>query len=329
MFENMMLWKGGGGACGPHHNKTFTTALLIISLFPHWPKIDARIQKKERVDVADHVTAPTDVWLHPCSLLSPSWCRAAMSFSMLYFSMACVAQSTASCCMSSDMSAFLITAFLSVMAEEEEEEEEEDAWWRKEEGARSLGRTALKMNTARGDGDGWGQRTSAFFTQNTGPLWGTAFFHRWHHQNLTVRIYIPAPNWTMTWAVHRLAVKLDTGGVRLLGSNHFCTRRQQKVPEMNPDQKPWCTSCSSSTHTCVVCACACVWSNQTNKDKQNEASEETLDIRNMSGHAREDPSCHSPSLRATWRHLFAEDAVSLQPDEGSQGFRWCCGLIAF
>ena len=38
-----------------------------------------------------------------------------MSFSMLYFSMAWVAQSTASCCMSSDMSAFLITAFLSVI----------------------------------------------------------------------------------------------------------------------------------------------------------------------------------------------------------------------
>lgn len=36
-----------------------------------------------------------------------------MSFSMLYFSIACVAQSTASCCMSSDMSAFLITAFRS------------------------------------------------------------------------------------------------------------------------------------------------------------------------------------------------------------------------
>lgn len=32
---------------------------------------------------------------------------------MLYFSIACVAQSTASCCMSSDMSAFLMTAFLS------------------------------------------------------------------------------------------------------------------------------------------------------------------------------------------------------------------------
>lgn len=38
-----------------------------------------------------------------------------MSFSILYFSMACVAQSTASCCMSSDMSAFLITAFRSDM----------------------------------------------------------------------------------------------------------------------------------------------------------------------------------------------------------------------
>merc|ERR1712064_56486 len=39
--------------------------------------------------------------------------KAAMSFSMLYFSSAWVAQSTASCCISSDMSAFLITAFLS------------------------------------------------------------------------------------------------------------------------------------------------------------------------------------------------------------------------
>ncbi|TNN66050.1 hypothetical protein EYF80_023678 [Liparis tanakae] len=46
--------------------------------------------------------------------------QAAMSFSMLYFSMAWVAQSTASCCMSSDMSAFLITAFLSVMVEDED-----------------------------------------------------------------------------------------------------------------------------------------------------------------------------------------------------------------
>lgn len=36
--------------------------------------------------------------------------KAAMSFSMLNFSRACVAQSTESCCMSSDMSAFLITA---------------------------------------------------------------------------------------------------------------------------------------------------------------------------------------------------------------------------
>uniref|UniRef100_A0A0E9SL77 Uncharacterized protein n=1 Tax=Anguilla anguilla TaxID=7936 RepID=A0A0E9SL77_ANGAN len=38
-----------------------------------------------------------------------------MSYPMLYFSMACVAQSTASCCMSSDMSAFFITAFPSAM----------------------------------------------------------------------------------------------------------------------------------------------------------------------------------------------------------------------
>ena len=38
-----------------------------------------------------------------------------MSFSMLNFSMACVAHSTASCCISSVMSAFFITAFLSVI----------------------------------------------------------------------------------------------------------------------------------------------------------------------------------------------------------------------
>ena len=41
--------------------------------------------------------------------------KAAMSFSMLNFSRACDAQSTASCCMSSDMSAFLITALRSAM----------------------------------------------------------------------------------------------------------------------------------------------------------------------------------------------------------------------
>lgn len=38
-----------------------------------------------------------------------------LTFSMLYFSKACVAQSTASCCISSLMSAFLITAFLSLI----------------------------------------------------------------------------------------------------------------------------------------------------------------------------------------------------------------------
>ena len=41
--------------------------------------------------------------------------NAAMSFSILYFSNAWDAQSTASCCMSSDMSAFLITALRSAM----------------------------------------------------------------------------------------------------------------------------------------------------------------------------------------------------------------------
>lgn len=41
--------------------------------------------------------------------------HAAMSFSILNFSKACVAQSTASCCMSSDMSAFLTTALRSDM----------------------------------------------------------------------------------------------------------------------------------------------------------------------------------------------------------------------
>lgn len=40
---------------------------------------------------------------------------AAMSFSMLNRSMAWLAQSTASCCISSDMSAFLITALRSAI----------------------------------------------------------------------------------------------------------------------------------------------------------------------------------------------------------------------
>ena len=37
------------------------------------------------------------------------------TFSMLYFSKACVAQSTASCCISSDISAFLMTALRSAI----------------------------------------------------------------------------------------------------------------------------------------------------------------------------------------------------------------------
>lgn len=41
--------------------------------------------------------------------------RLLITFSMLYFSSAWVAQSTASCCISSPMSAFLITAFLSLI----------------------------------------------------------------------------------------------------------------------------------------------------------------------------------------------------------------------
>jgi len=61
---------------------------------------------------------------------------AAMSFSMLNFSRACVAHSIASLCISSDISAFLMTALRSAISprnkktkkneKEEEEEEEED-----------------------------------------------------------------------------------------------------------------------------------------------------------------------------------------------------------
>ncbi|PAV62232.1 hypothetical protein WR25_00810 [Diploscapter pachys] len=42
-------------------------------------------------------------------------CPRLLSFLVTHFSSACVAQSMASCCMSSDMSAFLITAFLSTI----------------------------------------------------------------------------------------------------------------------------------------------------------------------------------------------------------------------
>lgn len=79
-----------------------------------------------------------------------------MSFSMLYFSMAWVAQSTASCCMSSDMSAFLITAFLSVMVSKGDEDDDDACRGGKkgEEGPLTR-RSQPKMNAARGDW-GWG-----------------------------------------------------------------------------------------------------------------------------------------------------------------------------
>merc|ERR1712087_596729 len=62
-------------------------------------------------EVAAHDAVPGGVVLLVELLLD----EGAMSFSMLYFSRACVAQSTASCCMSSAMSAFLITALRSVI----------------------------------------------------------------------------------------------------------------------------------------------------------------------------------------------------------------------
>lgn len=50
-----------------------------------------------------------------------------------------------------------------------------------EEGTRSLGRTALKINTARGDGDGLGHPDHRKHQSHAGdwPI-GTAFFYQTH-----------------------------------------------------------------------------------------------------------------------------------------------------
>lgn len=68
-----------------------------------------------RQSVAD--VHPLEVTTCPHTLINhcDGHSQAAMSFSMLNFSIAWAAQSIASCCMSSDMSAFLITAFLSAI----------------------------------------------------------------------------------------------------------------------------------------------------------------------------------------------------------------------
>lgn len=150
---------------------------------------------------------------------------------MLYFSMACVAQSTASCCMSSDMSAFLITAFLSVMVEDD------DGRLLGEEGRKEhvhSHSTALKINTARGDGDVFfflfrpaGSTQTSFFTQTTGRLAPRFFFfplssaliHDHNSQPVGFNLCSQLTRWLQL--LHRLAAKLDTGGVKLLGQNHF------------------------------------------------------------------------------------------------------------
>lgn len=48
-------------------------------------------------------------------LVESGLAQGVLTFSILYFSIAWVAVSTASCCISSDMSAFLMTAFLSLL----------------------------------------------------------------------------------------------------------------------------------------------------------------------------------------------------------------------
>lgn len=77
--------------------------VFIINYAPRWLVSLTRLMSFTSVDSWRCVSSTTFLM------------NAAMSFSMLYFSRACVAHSTASCCMSSDMSAFFITAFLSDM----------------------------------------------------------------------------------------------------------------------------------------------------------------------------------------------------------------------
>lgn len=124
LVEMFISTTHGGGACG------LLTSVLIKSWLrpwsqeppsPHWPKIDQRIKKAVILQIMCQWCKPTEPHSDPSRASCLTFLMyAAMSFSMLYFSMACVAQSTASCCMSSDMSAFLITAFLSVMVEDDD-----------------------------------------------------------------------------------------------------------------------------------------------------------------------------------------------------------------
>lgn len=138
-----------------------------------------------------------------------------MSFSMLYFSMAWVAQSTASCCMSSDMSAFLITAFLSVMVQA--------ACW---------GRNRETDSTRGGDVDGDGVPTrrgqilpiSNAESLSVRRLWSLQWKHlpglsasTSHHLQ------------TAELVLHTFAVKLDTGGVKLLRYKYICVKIERNT----------------------------------------------------------------------------------------------------
>ena len=86
-----------------HHPPTLCTANALWLLFA--PSLHRRV---EYSTLAIPMPASCRNSSGLCRVLPPR----SLTFSMLYLDRACDAQSTASCCMSSDMSAFLITAFL-------------------------------------------------------------------------------------------------------------------------------------------------------------------------------------------------------------------------
>lgn len=90
-------------------------------------------------------------------------------------------------------------------------------WWRllKKKWARSL-RPDRTRNWHRTWWRGWFRPANIKYTQRTGRL-ATRFpsYAPSHSRNLSPCVSSYNANSTMTWAVHRLAAKLDIGGVKL------------------------------------------------------------------------------------------------------------------
>lgn len=238
-----------------------------------------------------------------------------MSFSMLYFSMAWVAQSTASCCMSSDMSAFLITAFLSVMVE--------DVCGGRREHVHA--RTALKINTARGDGDGLGQPGSSQTPQAENWPFGKAFPTNPTHLNLQlVAVYLCLYVWSdvdlsvcKDWVRNLIQVELNylakiTFGLKQLvhqeGKSIKICPLKYRIRQNTPIQPTYPIIQNAKRHTGA---------------DHHIRTRKITRIRNMSRH--ESQSSPPPQImknmqptfsRATWKHSFPKISSLFHPAGG-------------